>query len=89
VAKAYASLDKNKRTIAYCQTGSRSTLTYMEMRMLGFKDPSNYDDSWIIYGANEQFPAENEQRIDFSRIKTLEDDVKKLKEQLKKEDEKK
>jgi thiosulfate/3-mercaptopyruvate sulfurtransferase len=88
VAKAYEKLDKNKRTIAYCQTGSRSTLTYMEMRMLGFKDPANYDDSWIIYGANEKFPAEEEQRIDFSRIKSLEDDVKKLKEQLKKEDEK-
>jgi len=57
--------------------------------MLGFKDPSNYDDSWIIYGANEKLPAEEEQRIDFSRIKTLEDEVKKLKEQLKKEDDKK
>ena len=88
VAKAYEKLDKGKRTIAYCQTGSRSTLTYMEMRMLGFKDPSNYDDSWIIYGANEKFPAEEEQRIDLSRIKSLEDDVKKLKEQLKKEEEK-
>jgi thiosulfate/3-mercaptopyruvate sulfurtransferase len=89
VAKAYEKLDKGKRAIAYCQTGSRSTLTYLEMRMLGFKDPSNYDDSWIIYGANEKFPAEEEQRIDFSRIKTLEDEVKKLKEQLKKEDDKK
>jgi thiosulfate/3-mercaptopyruvate sulfurtransferase len=89
VAKAYEKLDKGKRSIAYCQTGSRSTLTYLEMRMLGFKDPSNYDDSWIIYGANEKFPAEEEQRIDFSRIKTLEDEVKKLKEQLKKEDDKK
>ena len=88
VAKAYASLDKGKRTIAYCQTGSRSTLTYMELRMLGFKDPANYDDSWIIYSINEKFPVEEEQRIDLSRIKTLEDDVKKLKEQLKKEDEK-
>ena len=89
VAKAYEKLDKGKRSIAYCQTGSRSTLTYLEMRMLGFKDPSNYDDSWIIYGANEKLPAEEEQRIDFSRIKTLEDEVKKLKEQLKKEDDKK
>jgi thiosulfate/3-mercaptopyruvate sulfurtransferase len=88
VAKAYSTLDKNKRTIAYCQTGSRSTLTYMEMRMLGFKDPSNYDESWVIYSINEKFPVEEEQRIDLSRIKTLEDDVKKLKEQLKKEDEK-
>ncbi len=83
VEKAYSSLDKSKRTIAYCQTGSRSALTYMELRLLGFKDPANYDDSWIIYGANEKYPVENEQRMDFSRIKKLEDDVKKLKEQLK------
>ena len=89
VAKAYEKLNKDKRSIAYCQTGSRSTLTYLEMRMLGFKDPANYDDSWIVYGANDKFPVEEEQRIDFSRIKSLEDDIKKLKEQLKKEDDKK
>ena len=83
VAKAYEKLDKNKRTIAYCKTGSRSTLIYLELRMLGFKDPANYDDSWIIYGANEKFPAEEEQRIDFSRIKNLEDKVKALEEKLK------
>lgn len=85
VAKAYEKLDKNKRTIAYCQTGSRSTLTYMEMRLLGFKDPANYDDSWIIYGANEKFPVTEEQRIDFSRIKSLEDKVKALETKLKAE----
>jgi thiosulfate/3-mercaptopyruvate sulfurtransferase len=88
VAKAYEKLDKNKRTIAYCQTGSRSTLTYMEMRLLGYKDPANYDDSWIIYGANERFPVDEEQRMDFARIKKLEDDIKKLKEQIKKEEDK-
>jgi thiosulfate/3-mercaptopyruvate sulfurtransferase len=89
VAPLYASLDKNKRTIAYCQTGSRSTLTYLEMRLLGYKDPANYDDSWIIYGALDKFPAEAESRIDFSRIKKLEDDMKKLQEQLKAQGEKK
>ncbi len=83
VAKAYESLDKNKRAVAYCQTGSRSTLTYMEMRLLGFKEPANYDDSWIIWGASEKFPIENEQRIDLSRIDKLEKDVKQLTEQLK------
>jgi thiosulfate/3-mercaptopyruvate sulfurtransferase len=88
VAKAYDKLDKNKRTVAYCQTGSRSTLTYLELRMLGFKDPANYDDSWIIYGANEKLPAEEEQRIDFSRIKSLEDKVKALEGKLKAEGEK-
>lgn len=88
VAKIYEKLDKNKRTVAYCQTGSRSTLTYLELRMLGFKDPANYDDSWIIYGANEKFPVEEEQRIDFSRIKSLEDKVKALEGKLKAEGEK-
>lgn len=88
VAKAYASLDKNKRTIAYCQTGTRSTLTYLEMRLLGFKEPANYDDSWIIYGANEKYPIVEEQRIDFSRIKKLEDKIKTLEEKLKSAEEK-
>jgi thiosulfate/3-mercaptopyruvate sulfurtransferase len=88
VAKAYEGLDKSKRTIAYCQTGSRSTLTYMEMRLLGFKNPANYDDSWIIYGATDKYPIEEEQRIDLSRIKKLEDDLKKLQEQLKSQSEK-
>ena len=88
VAKAYASLNKNKRTIAYCQTGSRSTLTYMELRLLGFKDPANYDDSWIIYGANEKFPVEEEQRIDFSRIDKLEKKIKELEAKVKVSEEK-
>lgn len=88
VAKAYEKLDKNKRTIAYCQTGSRSTLTYMEMRMLGFKDPANYDDSWIVYSVQEKFPVEEEQLIDLSRIDKLEKDVKKLEEKLKAAEEK-
>ena len=83
VAKAYAGLDKNKRTIAYCQTGSRSTLTYLELRLLGFKDPANYDDSWIIYGANEKFPVDEEQRMDFSRIDKLEKKIKELETKLK------
>jgi len=83
VAKAYAGLNKSKRTIAYCQTGSRSTLTYMELRLLGFKDPANYDDSWIIYGANERFPVDEEQRMDFSRIDKLEKKVKELEKKLK------
>lgn len=88
VAKIYANLDPNKRTIAYCQTGTRSTLTYLELRLLGFKDPANYDDSWIIYGANDKYPAEEEQRIDLSRIDKLEKKIKELETKLKAEGEK-
>lgn len=58
-------LDKNKRTIAYCQTGTRSTLTYLELRLMGFKNPANYDDSWMVYGSNVNYPAVNENWYDF------------------------
>ena len=88
VAEFYKSLDKSKRTIAYCQTGSRSTLTYLEMRLLGFKQPANWDESWIVWGSDlaKRYPIEDEEWIDLSRIDKLEKDVKKLKEQLKSAD---
>jgi len=55
--KLYAGLDKGKRTIPYCQTGTRSTLSYLTMRLAGFKDVANYDDSWIIWGNTEDLPV--------------------------------
>jgi thiosulfate/3-mercaptopyruvate sulfurtransferase len=91
VAKAYEKLDKSKRTAAYCQTGTRSTLTYLELRLLGFKDPANYDDSWTVWGnaLHKGYPVEEEQYIDLSKIGALEKDVKELKEKLAKPEEKK
>jgi thiosulfate/3-mercaptopyruvate sulfurtransferase len=56
----FKSLDKNKRTIAYCQIGSRSALTYLVLRLMGFKDPANYDESWIVWGNNLKYPAVSE-----------------------------
>jgi thiosulfate/3-mercaptopyruvate sulfurtransferase len=57
--KLFGKLDKNKRTIPYCQTGTRSTLTYLIFRAMGFKNAANYDDSWIIWGNTEDLPIEN------------------------------
>lgn len=51
-AKHFGSLDRNKRTIAYCQTGTRSTLTYLQFRLMGFKDPANWDESWRVWGSD-------------------------------------
>ncbi len=51
-AKAFKNLDKNVRTIAYCQTGTRSTLTYLQLRLLGFKEAANWDESWRVYSSD-------------------------------------
>ncbi len=56
--KLYGKLNKNKRVIPHCQTGTRSTLAYLAFRLMGFKDPANYDDSWIIWGNREDTPIE-------------------------------
>jgi 3-mercaptopyruvate sulfurtransferase SseA len=84
VAKFYEGLDPNQRAIAYCQTGTRSTLTYLELRLLGFKSPANYDDSWTVWGNSyKDFPVEGEQWMNFARIRKLEKKLKKLEEQVK------
>ncbi|MBI4823712.1 MAG: sulfurtransferase [Nitrospirae bacterium] len=66
--RLFGKLNKNKRTIGYCQTGTRSTLTYLELRLMGFKDPANYDDSWIVYGSNVNYPVANENWYDFVKV---------------------
>jgi thiosulfate/3-mercaptopyruvate sulfurtransferase len=85
--KIFGKLERSKRTIPYCQTGTRSTLTYLELRLMGFKDPANYDDSWIIYGSNVDCPAANENWYDYVKVnealKTL-DTLKKEVEEMKK-----
>jgi thiosulfate/3-mercaptopyruvate sulfurtransferase len=93
-AKHFASLDPAKRTIPYCQSGTRSTLTYLQLRLLGFKDVANWDDSWHIYGSNlnaghpiagpnghqyYNFDRANKSVKDLEKkLKELEDEVKKL-----------
>jgi thiosulfate/3-mercaptopyruvate sulfurtransferase len=64
----FGKLDKNKRTIPYCQTGTRSTLIYLELRLMGFKDPANYDDSWIVYGSNVDYPVADENWYDYVKV---------------------
>ena len=78
-AGIFGTLDKKKRTIGYCQTGTRSTLTYLELRLMGFKDPANYDDSWIVYGSNVNYPVVNENWFDFVKANAAIKDVEALK----------
>ena len=81
-AAKFASLDKNKRTLGYCQTGTRSTMTYLQFRLLGFKDPANWDESWRVYGSQLSYPVADEQWYNFAsvnnKISSLEAKVKEL-----------
>jgi thiosulfate/3-mercaptopyruvate sulfurtransferase len=81
----FGSLDKSKRTIGYCQTGTRSTLTYLQLRLLGFENPANWDDSWRVYAsdlyANRPVEAPNgEQWYNFDGVNKS---LKKLKKKVK------
>jgi len=82
VSAKFASLDRNKRTLAYCQTGTRSTMTYLQLRLLGFADPANWDESWRVYGSQLSYPVEDEQWYNFAgvnnKIKALEAKVEAL-----------
>lgn len=80
VHKAFGKLNKNKRTVAYCQTGTRSTLTYLQLRLLGFKNPANWDESWRVYGSNPMYPVANEQWFNFAKMNK---EMKKLKKKIK------
>ncbi len=80
--KAFGKLDKNKRVVTHCQTGTRSTLTYLQLRALGFKEPANWDESWRVYGSTLGTPIEDEQWYNFAgvnkKIKKLEKKVQQL-----------
>lgn len=82
VSAKFAALDRNKRTLSYCQTGTRSTMTYLQLRLLGFKDPANWDESWRVYGSQLSYPVAGEQWYNFAgvnnKIKSLEAKVKVL-----------
>ena len=80
--KVFGGLDRSQRTVAHCQTGTRSTLTYLQLRALGFKDPANWDDSWRVYGSMSTAPIDDEQWFNFAslneKIEALESKVKTL-----------
>jgi len=85
-AKAFGSLDRNARTIAYCQTGTRSTLTYLEFRLMGFKDPANWDESWRVWGSDlhSELPIEAPNGPQYYNFAKVNKSLKKLDKKLKK-----
>ncbi|HUI45976.1 MAG TPA: rhodanese-like domain-containing protein [Nitrospirota bacterium] len=78
----YKDISKNERVIAYCQTGTRASYTYLVLRVLGYENVSDYDDSWIVYGSNVNYPAEDEQWFNFIQVNKTAKEVRELKQEL-------
>ncbi len=55
----YASLDPDKETIVYCQSGARASETAAVLEQLGFRKVKVYDSSWLGYGNKLDAPANN------------------------------
>ena len=56
----YASLDPDKETVVYCQSGVRASETAAILRDLGFRDVKVYEPSWLGYAGVLSAPAEDE-----------------------------
>jgi thiosulfate/3-mercaptopyruvate sulfurtransferase len=82
VGALYKDIPSSARVIAYCQTGTRSTYTYLVLRLLGYQNVASYDDSWRVYGSNVNYPAESEQWFDFIEVNQATKDVKELRKEL-------
>ena len=51
---------KDKKVIVYCQSGVRSAhTTFVLTQVLGYKNVSNYDGSWIEWSYNKELPVDS------------------------------
>jgi thiosulfate/3-mercaptopyruvate sulfurtransferase len=84
--QVYAKLNPALKTIVYCQSSPRASVTATVLKDLGFRDVRVYDASWAGYGNRFELPAENETYFDMfaltNRIGTLQKRVDTLEKQL-------
>lgn len=52
-----AGVTPDKRVIVYCQSGNRSTFTWMALKELGYRDVLNYASGWQEWGNRSESPV--------------------------------
>jgi thiosulfate/3-mercaptopyruvate sulfurtransferase len=82
----YATLDSDKETIVYCQSGIRASETATVLKELGFKNVKVYDSSWLGYGNTLDAPAEDvtffNVGLQQSKLNAMQKRVEKLEKEL-------
>jgi thiosulfate/3-mercaptopyruvate sulfurtransferase len=84
--KLYATLDPEKETIVYCQSGTRASETAVVLTKLGFKNVKVYEPSWLGYAAVLNAPANNETFFNVgalnSRLSAMQQRIEQLEREL-------
>ena len=57
IAALYQGIDKDKTVYAYCHDGFRSTLAWLQLKALGYKDVRVYNGGWSDWGNNLTLPV--------------------------------
>ena len=68
LANIYGSLDPEKETIVYCQTGARASNEFFVLKELGFKKVRVYIPSWVEWGSRPDLPADSVTYFNFVTI---------------------
>lgn len=57
IAALYAAIPKDKTVYVYCHDGFRSTLAWLQLKMLGYTDVRLYNGGWSDWGSNLTLPV--------------------------------
>jgi len=53
-----AGVEPSQEVVAYCQAGTRASMIYLALRLLGYPRVRLYDGSWAEWSANSDLPIE-------------------------------